>query len=223
MVKIVQKQDLNQKFSPQQILQANLFQLNSFALEQRLYQELEKNPLLELSEPDIEDELKDQELEDSEDFEIDELYSNTDDFELGGGQSGVDKDMMENSELSKADIVDELKDQLSTFRDEVMSSLETNPRFSDMIALFSQQVMQFEMSRNQVIPAQHMQLFYLKLEIFAKLKATYIPLEDPVLLVLQTIDELLDQFEVTSDDIYIATAQWEHLKESHRERSCCVM
>ena len=112
MVKIVQKQDLNQKFSPQQILQANLFQLNSFALEQRLYQELEKNPLLELSEPDIEDELKDQELEDSEDFEIDELYSNTDDFELGGGQGGVDKNMMENSELSKADIVDELKDQL---------------------------------------------------------------------------------------------------------------
>ena len=112
MVKIVQKQDLNQKFSPQQILQANLFQLNSFALEQRLYKELEKNPLLELSEPEIEDETKDQdlenqELENSDDFEIDELYSNTDDFELGGSQSSIDKNMMENSDLSKIDIIDE--------------------------------------------------------------------------------------------------------------------
>ena len=126
----------------------------------------------------------------------------------------------EESHLSQ---LDELKDQLSTFRDEVMSSLEKNPRFSHMIALFSQQVMQFEMSRNQVIPAQHMQLFYLKLEIFSKLKAKDIPLEEPVLLVLRTIDELLDQFEVTSNDIYSVTAHWEHLRESHRKRSCCVM
>ena len=113
MAKIVQKQDLNQKLSPQQILQANLFQLNSFALEQRLYQELEKNPLLELSDPIIEnDEVDDQDTEDSQDFEIDELYSNTDDFELGDSKASV-SDSIENINSSKNDIIDDLKEQLT--------------------------------------------------------------------------------------------------------------
>ena len=101
MAKIVQKQDLNQKLSPQQILQANLFQLNSFALEQRLYQELEKNPLLELSDPIIEnDDTEQQDVEDSQDFEIDELYSNTDDFELGDSKTSI-SDSIENINSSK--------------------------------------------------------------------------------------------------------------------------
>ena len=113
MVKIVQKQDLNQKLSPQQILQANLFQLNSFALEQRLYQELEKNPLLELSDPIIEnDETESQNVEDSQDFEIDELYSNTDDFELGDSKTSI-SDSIENINSSKNDIIDDLKEQLA--------------------------------------------------------------------------------------------------------------
>ena len=112
MVKISQTQDLNQKLSPQQILQAKLFQLNSFALEQRLYQEMERNPLLELSEPIIEnDENIDSDLEDSEDFEIEELYSNTDDFELGYSQRGMG-DSIENINSSKNDIVDDLKEQI---------------------------------------------------------------------------------------------------------------
>ena len=49
MVKIQQKQELQQKLSPRLLLQAKLFQLNSFSLEQQIYYELEKNPLLELS------------------------------------------------------------------------------------------------------------------------------------------------------------------------------
>ena len=113
MAKIVQKQDLNQKLSPQQILQANLFQLNSFALEQRLYQELEKNPLLELSDPIIEnDDTEQQDVEDSQDFEIDELYSNTDDFELGDSKTSI-SDSIENINSSKNDIIDDLKEQLT--------------------------------------------------------------------------------------------------------------
>ena len=47
MVKIIQKQQLQQKLNVRQIIEASLFQLNSFSLEQRIYQELEKNPLLE--------------------------------------------------------------------------------------------------------------------------------------------------------------------------------
>ena len=86
MVKISQKQVLKQKLSPNQILQATLFQLNSFSLEQRIYKELEKNPVLELSDS-IEDALIEEEVkeESSDDFEVEELYSNTDDFELGDG------------------------------------------------------------------------------------------------------------------------------------------
>ena len=51
MSKIQQKQELRQRLNPKQILEASLFQLNSFALEQRIYSELEKNPLLELLDP----------------------------------------------------------------------------------------------------------------------------------------------------------------------------
>ena len=71
MSKISQRQDLNQKLSPQQILQAKLFQLNSFALEQRLYQEIERNPLLELPDAavDANDE-QEPETSDLDDFEI---------------------------------------------------------------------------------------------------------------------------------------------------------
>ena len=72
MSKITQKQNLNQKLSPQQILQSKLFQLNSFSLEQRLYKEMEKNPLLELSDNNdvINDEQEPETQQDVDDFEI---------------------------------------------------------------------------------------------------------------------------------------------------------
>ena len=108
MSKIQQKQELRQKLNPKQILEASLFQLNSFALEQRIYSEIEKNPLLELLEPaDIEEPPK----EDSDDFEMDELYSNTDDFELSS-QDYSKQDIIENSALDKKDQLDFLKDQI---------------------------------------------------------------------------------------------------------------
>ena len=88
MGKLQQKQELQQKLSPQQLLQARLFQLNTFSLEQHIYHELEKNPLLELSDPiDEESDYEDKEDEALDDFEIDELYSTTDDFELGRSRS----------------------------------------------------------------------------------------------------------------------------------------
>ena len=100
MAKIQQSQELRQKLNPKQILEASLFQLNSFALEQRIYQELEKNPLLELSEPiETSDDKIDENLDD---FEVDELYSNTDDFELSRGN------------YSKQEIIDEFRSKVGS-------------------------------------------------------------------------------------------------------------
>ena len=52
MAKLSQSQELQQKLSPQQILQASLLQLNAQVLEQRILEEIEKNPALELAEID---------------------------------------------------------------------------------------------------------------------------------------------------------------------------
>ena len=110
MSKLTQKQQLNQKLNPRQILEATLFQLNSFSMEQRIYQELEKNPLLELSDPSENDlsDTAESSASDSEDFEIDELYSNTDDFELSSSK-GVDQDILENTAFNKSNEIDRLK------------------------------------------------------------------------------------------------------------------
>ena len=109
MVKINQSLDINQKLNPKQILEASLFQLNSFALEQRIFSELEKNPLLELSEPEIvsEDEAK----ENLDDFEIEELYSNTDDFEIDNKISSR-QDMIESSAEDRKNQSDFIKAQI---------------------------------------------------------------------------------------------------------------
>ena len=66
------KQNLDQKLSlsPQQLIQANILQLNSIMLEARLYKELESNPALEIieppnNEPSLNDEKADLEQEDN--------------------------------------------------------------------------------------------------------------------------------------------------------------
>ena len=50
MVRIKQEHTQKQVLTPQQVLQANLFQLNSADLEQRILKELEENPALDLVE-----------------------------------------------------------------------------------------------------------------------------------------------------------------------------
>jgi len=97
VAKISQSQELQQKLSPQQILQASLLQLNAQVLEQRILEEIEKNPALELAEIDEEgsrDEVseesddspeeldeKDAEIVES-DFDWEELMSDPDEFEV---------------------------------------------------------------------------------------------------------------------------------------------
>ena len=46
--KITQKQQQNLLLSPQQLIKANILQLNSMMLEARLYREIELNPALEI-------------------------------------------------------------------------------------------------------------------------------------------------------------------------------
>jgi len=86
MPKISQKLSLKQQLSPQQVLQASLLQLNLPLLEQRILQELELNPALEMMElPDeVENEENTEEKLESEEeieFEWEELLGVNDDYE----------------------------------------------------------------------------------------------------------------------------------------------
>ncbi len=73
--KIGQKIEQGFSLSPQQLIKANILQLNSIMLETRLYQELESNPALEIidndpnTEIDITEDINDKETTDFEDEE----------------------------------------------------------------------------------------------------------------------------------------------------------
>lgn len=72
MPKLSQTLEQRQKLSPQQILQTVLLQMNSVDLEERILEELEENPALELSEPVVTE--SDSESEESaEDVDWDEI------------------------------------------------------------------------------------------------------------------------------------------------------
>ncbi len=95
MVKIEQKLELKQQLTPQQVLQASILQLNVAILEQRILQELEENPVLELADLEPEtspDEEKEPETEDTAtevceekkeetDFDWEELLGDPDEYE----------------------------------------------------------------------------------------------------------------------------------------------
>ena len=51
--KLNQRTQQDALLSPQQLIKANILQLNSMMLEARLYQELESNPALEIIEPEV--------------------------------------------------------------------------------------------------------------------------------------------------------------------------
>nr|MBC8479754.1 RNA polymerase factor sigma-54 [FCB group bacterium] len=84
MVKIEQKLELKQQLTPQQVLQASILQLNVAVLEQRILQELEENPVLELAELENEfdqEEEKPEVDEDEKAVEIDEKSTEEPDFD----------------------------------------------------------------------------------------------------------------------------------------------
>ena len=81
MPAIKQKQSLNQSLSPQQILQTLILQLNTNSLEDKVFEELESNPLLEHSDGTDQEENFDSKDEidyedDPDEYEPHNIYSN---------------------------------------------------------------------------------------------------------------------------------------------------
>mgnify|MGYP000010817728 FL=1 len=78
MSKIEQKLHQSHQLNPRQILEANIVQLSIINLEKRIFQELEKNPALEI---DDDNESSDTEPEADEDFDLEELITNSEEQE----------------------------------------------------------------------------------------------------------------------------------------------
>ena len=83
MPKLSQTLEQRQKLSPQQILQTVLLQMNSVDLEERILEELEENPALELSEP-VETESDSESEESTEDVDWDEILNAEDEERTEG-------------------------------------------------------------------------------------------------------------------------------------------
>ena len=83
MPKLSQTLEKRQKLSPQQILQTVLLQMNSVDLEERILEELEENPALELSEP-VETESDFESEESTEDVDWDEILNAEDEERTEG-------------------------------------------------------------------------------------------------------------------------------------------
>ena len=137
MLNLQQKQQLQQKLSPQQIQYIKLLQLPTLALEQRIKAEMEINPLLEEGEEEddlelsedqeeVADELsegedlreadvREEEGNDEEEFDWEELLNSSDD--LYGYKARVDRSSEEDDREmpmpSRETMVEHLRDQMS--------------------------------------------------------------------------------------------------------------
>ncbi len=127
MLNLQQRQSLQQRLSPQQIQYIKLLQLPTLALEQRIKQELEINPLLEEGEEILDDVLDEQSEDDqfddvaneedtSEDeYEWEELMDTGDDLYgyKAAVDQGDDEDRRETPLVSMNNLSESLRDQLS--------------------------------------------------------------------------------------------------------------
>ena len=93
--KLKQKQSLRQSLSPQQLIQANILQLNVSYLEKKILDELEKNPLLEQSEPEeislVDSKQTDEQVdfdEDPDEYEPSNIYDNNNKEVIGSVVDG---------------------------------------------------------------------------------------------------------------------------------------
>ena len=109
MPKLIQTQEQKLHLSPQQVLEANVIQMNLYSLEKKILNEIENNPALEYIE-DTDSDSKD--TEEEEGFDWEELSSNPEEYELGRSYSN--KQMMENidSELNQKNLTDDIISQL---------------------------------------------------------------------------------------------------------------
>ena len=108
--KITQKTEQNLSLTPQQLMTANILQLNSMMLEARLYQELESNPALEIIEPEID--LN----SDNTDIDTDDNDETFDDEE---NQQWIQRE----EKVDNSDMLSNLRNQ-STITEQVMSALQ---------------------------------------------------------------------------------------------------
>lgn len=123
--KINQKINQDILLSPQQLIKANILQLNSMMLEARLYQELELNPALEIIEPDIISDTN------NENEDTEESVEDFDDEENQGWGDKVDK-------IDSSDMLSNLKNQ-STITEQVMLALQDD-NLSDDELLISEHI-----------------------------------------------------------------------------------
>ena len=101
-----------QKLTPQQVLQANIMQLNNSLLEQRIIKELEDNPTLEIIEDKVSDNEEENHEEVESDFEWDELDADSDRFELKINNPDYSSDYLVNNHTSPKTLNDKIKEQL---------------------------------------------------------------------------------------------------------------
>jgi len=126
MIQMSQRLALQQKQSPQQVLLSTLLQLPVLRLEQRIKQELELNPLLEVDmeieeemeqkqESDSDEEKKEEEEEkevgEDEDVDWDEILNDEDNYEVRAPREYVE-DEMDRPEKAPVTLMDHLIEQL---------------------------------------------------------------------------------------------------------------
>jgi len=122
--KISQKQQQNAILSPQQLIKANILQLNSIMLETRLYQELEVNPALEIVEAEID-------LHDDAESQVDNETSENEDEE------NQDWTIKSSSKLDNSDFTSNIQSQ-STLSEQVLLALRDDSLSDDELLIAEQ-------------------------------------------------------------------------------------
>ena len=127
MSQLKQKQSQNQSLSPQQILQTLVLQLNSTALEQKVLDELESNPLLESVDPILEDQKQEEDNdvdfeEDPDEFEPGNVYSNEKSIDDIPIEEQLDFLQGLSQQLSELNLTDKQKD----VAEEIIWNLDQN-------------------------------------------------------------------------------------------------
>jgi len=110
MSKLLQVLKQKQHLTPQQILEANIMQLNLASLEKKIIEEIEKNPLLEIEDENEKDFSENTEEEKEDEFDWSELVSNPEEYEINKTSKS---EIIENTyAVNQKDLSDDILNQL---------------------------------------------------------------------------------------------------------------
>ena len=123
MSKISQKQELQHKLTPQQILQAKILQLTAINLEQRILSEIESNPALELEEVEQDSVSEEVELDEPNADEISELDEKDEETDFDWEEILGDPDEYEHPYSEQKEKVDMPLHMAKTITDSIMEQL----------------------------------------------------------------------------------------------------